>query len=359
VPAIHAGAERWTMSEPNGGLSRQRRRYLRRAVKVAGALLAVFVALFVIALVGARIYLTGPRAGRLAERIVDGAVAGRIVIGRFEWDGFPSSVVLHDVKVETARGEVVASARRLAATIALPPLLAQRVVLTRIDAAGVDVRLVEGAKGFGLANAFLPAHPGPKRRGPPGRAWRVDLRNVDARDLHFLLQTPTVEVEVDGGALKDARLYLDMPKVENDAERVAARRVRLRIGDRRFALGPIDVEGMRYRRTGRAAQASVRVSGLHVDTGRSTLSASGRAVGLSRGVPLEVAATGKAKIDLADPILAALLPARVRTWLEPSGTLDVDLGAMGAAVDFLADWDGELGELADLEPVELIELGEP
>ena len=39
--------------------------------------------------------------------------------------------------------------------------------------------------------------------------------------------------------------------------------------------------------------------------------------------------------------------------------IDMDLGAMGEAIDFLADWDGELGDLADLEPVDFIELGEP
>ena len=39
--------------------------------------------------------------------------------------------------------------------------------------------------------------------------------------------------------------------------------------------------------------------------------------------------------------------------------LDIDLAMMGEAIDFLAHWDGELGDLADLEPGQLVEPGEP
>lgn len=39
--------------------------------------------------------------------------------------------------------------------------------------------------------------------------------------------------------------------------------------------------------------------------------------------------------------------------------LDMNLEMMGEAMDFLAHWDGELGELGDLEPGELVEPGEP
>jgi hypothetical protein len=39
--------------------------------------------------------------------------------------------------------------------------------------------------------------------------------------------------------------------------------------------------------------------------------------------------------------------------------LNLDLSMMGEAIDFLADWDGELGDLADLDPSMLVEPGEP
>lgn len=39
--------------------------------------------------------------------------------------------------------------------------------------------------------------------------------------------------------------------------------------------------------------------------------------------------------------------------------LDMDLQMMGEAIDFLAHWDGELGDLADLDPSQMIEPGEP
>lgn len=39
--------------------------------------------------------------------------------------------------------------------------------------------------------------------------------------------------------------------------------------------------------------------------------------------------------------------------------IDLDLQMMGQAIHFLADWDGELGDLEDLVPAEMIEPGEP
>jgi hypothetical protein len=39
--------------------------------------------------------------------------------------------------------------------------------------------------------------------------------------------------------------------------------------------------------------------------------------------------------------------------------LDMDLEMMGEAIDFLAHWDGELGDLADLDPSQMVEPGEP
>lgn len=39
--------------------------------------------------------------------------------------------------------------------------------------------------------------------------------------------------------------------------------------------------------------------------------------------------------------------------------IDIDLSMLGEAIDFLADWDGELGDLADLEDFEMVEPGEP
>ncbi len=39
--------------------------------------------------------------------------------------------------------------------------------------------------------------------------------------------------------------------------------------------------------------------------------------------------------------------------------LDMDLSMMGDAIDFLSDWDGDLGDLADLDPNQMLEAGEP
>ena len=39
--------------------------------------------------------------------------------------------------------------------------------------------------------------------------------------------------------------------------------------------------------------------------------------------------------------------------------LNFDLNMLGTAIDFLAHWDGELGDLADLDDVEMVEPGEP
>lgn len=39
--------------------------------------------------------------------------------------------------------------------------------------------------------------------------------------------------------------------------------------------------------------------------------------------------------------------------------LDIDMQFMGATIDFLCDWDGELGDLADLDPATILEPGEP
>lgn len=39
--------------------------------------------------------------------------------------------------------------------------------------------------------------------------------------------------------------------------------------------------------------------------------------------------------------------------------VDLDLSLMGEAIDFLADWDGELGDLADIKAAKMLEPGEP
>ncbi len=39
--------------------------------------------------------------------------------------------------------------------------------------------------------------------------------------------------------------------------------------------------------------------------------------------------------------------------------LNIDMDMMGPAIDFLMDWDGELGDLSDLVPAEMFEPGEP
>lgn len=39
--------------------------------------------------------------------------------------------------------------------------------------------------------------------------------------------------------------------------------------------------------------------------------------------------------------------------------INMDLQFMGATIDFLADWDGELGDLEDMVPAEMVEPGEP
>ncbi len=160
---------------------------MRRARVIRWALLLVAGAAL---LVGAALALsmTGWAGARIARRVeaeVNQRIAGKLTLGALRFR--LTRVVLTGVRLDDARGERVASVERIDASVALLPLLRQRIAARALAIDRPDFALTQSADGLNLNEALKSRTPRTEPRAPGGgpSPWSFSLEGFAVKDGAF------------------------------------------------------------------------------------------------------------------------------------------------------------------------------
>lgn len=137
---------------------RKKRSLLRIAAWIAGGFLLLLIAIFA----GARIYLSDARLTELAPKLLSDELTGEFQIGSIDWE-FPRTVIVRDAVVTDPKGIKVIEAKYVKASVVLSPLIYFDINIVDVSARDVIIRPLT------IADAFLPANPGPETQSDPPR----------------------------------------------------------------------------------------------------------------------------------------------------------------------------------------------
>ncbi|QSQ28584.1 translocation/assembly module TamB domain-containing protein [Pyxidicoccus parkwayensis] len=146
--------------------------------------LAGLVALVVLAVAGALLYLTGPSGEawlvRKGVALANEQFSGRLEVGGLDlWLG---GAVLTDLKLYDPEGELVAEVARVEARVRLGSLAQQHVDLTSAKLERPRLYLAQDERGLNLSRALEPRTPKPQEPSQGRGTLRLDLRDLVLED---------------------------------------------------------------------------------------------------------------------------------------------------------------------------------
>lgn len=309
-----------------------RRSLGRRLLKGAAIALAVVVGLVAVALVGARLYLTGPRTRTLAVDTVGKVLQGRLDIGELSWDAFPHAVTLHDVTLDDPAGAEVARIGELHADLGLLALVRKRIELKELDATDVHVTLKKGPEGdYTILDALSPKAPSKPTPQRSGGGWAVDVEDLDLSKVDVELHQPKLDAAVRGASLENGTFALDGPQMQASLDTLAADEVTADVAGHHFEIAYPKLQDLAFHRGQDAARAAASFESFTAQLLGGHLNLSGQVAGLGAGAAVTLDVSGSGVIELSDPALLDLIPASLRTRLAPQGRVRLQASVSGRA----------------------------
>ncbi len=308
---------------------------VRRILKVVFWTIVGVFALAVIAVVGAKLYLSDERLAELVEDNLNELFAGHFEVGAIQWS-LPFHFVIDDVAIDDPEGRPAIRAAHVDARLRWRALLHGTLAIDDIAGQGIDVRVLALAKNpedLGIAEAFSPKSPVvPKPDveddGPP---ISLDFHGTIIDRVEFTYDDGTTKIAVSGGHIENVAFGMrgDILGIDGDVEAARFALVTdgfaydggpMRVHAEEFAIDIGDVLGFATKK------ARLSVEGLNVDASGDLHFPEGA---LPRGT---VAAD--ATLPLEHPLVRGILPkglagrGRVAVHAESDGT-NVDVAVRG------------------------------
>jgi hypothetical protein len=209
-------------------------RVLKKLLKILALIIAGIFTLAVIAVIGARIYLSDERLARLVESKLNELFAGRFAVHEIHWS-LPFHFVINDVTIDDPEGTRAIHASQVVATLRWRALLHGTLAIDDIDGPGIDVRVLAMQKHpelLGIAEAFTPKTPElPKPDveddGPP---LTLSFHGSLIDSVEFVFDSDGTRVAVSGGHIENVFFGMTDNLLTVDAEPLPARRQHRHVG---------------------------------------------------------------------------------------------------------------------------------
>ncbi|HSI05984.1 MAG TPA: hypothetical protein VLC93_15975, partial [Myxococcota bacterium] len=284
-------------------------RIIKRILKMVFWTIVGVFALAVIAVVGAKLYLSNERLAELVESNLNELFAGHFEVGGIQWS-LPFHFVIDDVAIDDPEGRPVIRATHVDARVRWRALFHGTLAIDDIAAHGLDIRVQALAKDpmlLGIAEAFTPRspvvpEPDVEDDGPP---LALDFHGTTLDRVEFVYDDGTTKIVVSGGHIENVAFGMrgDLLDIDGDVE---APRFALTTDGFAYDGGPVRVHAEAFEIDigdvlGFAAdKARVIVDGLTVDASGDLHFPEGS---LPRGTLVT-----DATLPLEHPLLRSILP---------------------------------------------------
>ena len=202
-------------------------RIVKRILKVVLWTIAGVLALAVIAVVGAKLYLSNERLAELVETNLNDLFAGHFEVGAIKWS-LPFRFVIDDVAIDDPEGRPTIRATHVEARLRWRALLHGTLAIDDISAHGLDVRVQALAKNpalLGIAEAFTPKvptvpAPDPEDDGPP---LALDFHGTTLDRVELVYDDGTTKIVVSDGHVENVAFGMRGDTLVIDGDVDAAR----------------------------------------------------------------------------------------------------------------------------------------
>ncbi len=215
-------------------------RVIKRFVKVVFWAIAGVFALAVMAVVGAKLYLSDERLAQLVEDTLNDVFAGHFEVGEVHWS-LPFHFVIDDVSIDDPGGRPAIRASHVDARLRWRALLHGTLAIDDIAAHGLDIRvlaLAENPERLGIAEAFTPKAPAKKADEDNGPPLTLDFHGTTLDRVEFIYDDGTTQLIVSGGHIENVTFGMrgDILDIDGDVE---AARFTLRTNGYAYDGGPV------------------------------------------------------------------------------------------------------------------------